>query len=568
MSGKPELSVFTIQEGTMARQRIPSRSHISAAATRHSNISPVSPLFARRASTFSLQFTPSNASHADVPSSSLVFTPIEEGETLSSRVLNLVEEAVKGPDWIPSLYKLETVFAGQRILSVRNFASAAAANKDLWCLTSDSIITFVKDLLDRWRFTDDSAYDELYLVVMESALMLCVIKSIAPWPFKADRLKLYAKLSDLEISYSKKGLSNAFLRELIILTTSCQSGYKSYIRRIIDASQDQSLNFDHDSLVVELTNRTVMNNWVEKLILIAEALRTPTDSFVSFILGLISDIAGISRRSSATALEETDHTSSPTKDRLRDISLSVIDGTKLSSACRQEVFVMGLLIAVRSSISTAFSHSSCAAISRLVRIMISRRIHVNIALSLFEALDSPQEVILSDIWPRPTTTSEPKNFSSSIEGTNKYLDLESRVRSSNETIVQSLRDIITCSLCNDISEDMVNLSCGHFFDRSMITQWLSQSTRCPQCRQTVTIQGRALWVSGIVDLIKEVDSRTSLIRTLQTESPDDRTLVGIFMNTSVTVIGIQNDKSPDIELVSDWAADTSFAVSSLFQLWY
>ncbi|KAK7205354.1 hypothetical protein BZA70DRAFT_153532 [Myxozyma melibiosi] len=569
MADKPTLSLHTLAEGSVATSPPRHRSRPSHSSSRQAHLSPVSPLFARRVSPFSLQYTPTNGEPQLLPdalSSPLTFTPIEDGETLSSRLLALSEEAVKGPLGVQSLSKIDMIITGQRILTVRNYSDPSAANPDLWELNTPALVSIARKMVDCWTFTDNVLYDDIYLDVLQSILSLCVMKSISPWPDKHDRMRVYAKLSELESSYSTRGLTCALLRELVVLSIPGPPDSKSYIRRIIDASNDPNLKFDHDVLIGELISRPVLDHWVEHLILISEALRTPTDSFVSFVIGLISDVVGVARRPSVQTLDSEEHKPATSSGSIAtEIAISVIDSFKLSAQSRREVFTIGLLSSLRSSISNAFSHSSCAAISRLARIMISRRMHTNLALALSEALQSPQEVILSDMWPHPNTISTGANASSSaVTKVNKFDSLEARVRASNEKMVQKLRDIITCPLVSDVSEDMVNLSCGHYFDRISITRWLAQTPRCPQCRKIVTLQGRALWVSGVVDLIKEIEGKKTLFETVRDSVPESpKPVVGIFMNSSVTVIGIKYDEVSDVELISDWANDTSFAVPTV-----
>ncbi|KAK9489640.1 hypothetical protein V1508DRAFT_38581 [Lipomyces doorenjongii] len=482
------------------------------------------------------------------------FMALDISENLNRIVLELVGEAVKGPEYIDKMAKLNFVMLGQRIISIRKLTAEVTGK---WVLTADVLTEVVHTLFNRWMWRNDQPYDDAYANVVHTVLAVCLMRDVCPWPEKMQRVAVYEKLADLETCYYLRNTSTVMIRELVIATRPHEN--VNFVRRIIDIAADKSQGFDHEALIRAISTSGIWDSWIEKLVVIEEALRTPTDRLIDFIINIISDLTGISSK--------PDRTHKMTDNRIRDITTDIVDGTKLSGTGRKDALIMGLLHCLRSSVSTAFSTTARGSLIKLSGVLLNRNIQANHAIALLDALDEPQKTDLTDIWPPPI--SEPDNMinpvGNDIPGRQRspYELLQDAVRTRNNKVVSDLRQLVICPLLQDIGDDMVNISCGHYFSRKMIEPWLAQTTQCPLCRRVgVTIQGPALWVDGVLDVIEGIE-RSFSVSTVIKPKNEAKIVVGIYMSHAVTVVGVKYDFMRDVVLIKDWFSDAGFAIPSV-----
>ncbi|KAK9344373.1 hypothetical protein V1522DRAFT_410433 [Lipomyces starkeyi] len=489
------------------------------------------------------------------PTSSLMGQDIREN--LNEIVRELVGEAVRGPEYIDKMAKLNTVMLGQRIISIRKLTAETTGK---WVLTADVLTEVVHTLFKRWMWRNDHPYDDAYATVVHTVLAVCLMRDICPWPEKMQRVAVYAKLADLETCYYLRNASTVMIRELVIATRPREN--VNFVRRIIDIAADKSQGFDHEALIRVISTNGIWDSWIEKLAVIEEALRTPTDRLIDFIIDIISDLTGISGK--------PDRSHKIADNRIRDIATDIVDGTKLSGAGRKDAVIMGLLHCLRSSVSTAFSQAARGNLTKLAGVLLDRNIQANHAIALLDALDEPEKTDLTDVWPPPI--SEPaiivNPVGNDISGRqlSPYELLQEAVRTRNNKVVSDLRQLVMCPLLQDIGEDMVNISCGHYFSRKMIEPWLAQTSQCPLCRRVgVTIQGPAIWVDGVLDVIEGIEQNFS-VSTVTKPKDEAKIVVGIYMSHAATVVGVKYDFMTDVVLIKDWFSDASFAIPSVVYL--
>ncbi|KAK9453300.1 hypothetical protein V1511DRAFT_462605 [Dipodascopsis uninucleata] len=463
---------------------------------------------------------------------------------------SLVSEATKGVDSIPQLKLLYSLVTGQRIISIRN----VQRDDDSWVLEEDVVCMVVRTLFERWKWQNYMQFDELYLYVVSTALSLCLIRGLSPWPYKEERLDLYLRLSDLEARYSMQGRSLFMIREHIVALYPTVGVPGQYIHRIMQISLEKHQPFDHDTLFRAIVEDDIYNNWIEKIIVIEEALRTPTDIFVSHLISLVYDICP----GPQDGLDPLDkHT-----NRLRDIESNVVDGTKLSRSNKRDAFVLGIIWAFHTTLSTLYSQESLASLLRFSKRLYQKPVFKSIAYSLLHSLDDPPDFILSDYWPPLVRLSrENENDDASDSLSISYNSLQRQVHQDNEKIVRSLTDVIMCPLSNDIADDMITISCGHIFSRKMISQWVSQRAHCPLCRRPgVTIQGPAYWVDDIKRVIKDIQSSFTYMNLEKSQAEGLDIVIGIRMTSSFTVVGVLHKDWQDILILEANSSSGSFAI--------
>ncbi|KAJ8099064.1 hypothetical protein POJ06DRAFT_238975 [Lipomyces tetrasporus] len=506
-----------------------------------------------------LQFTRTLSTGSDMHSSPSLGSPTSTlmspdiGDNLNETVLELVGEAVKGPEYVDKMINLDTVMLGQRIVSIRKLTGDIAGN---WVLTVEALIEVVHTLFKRWRWRNDQPYDDAYANVVHTVLAVCLMRGICPWPEKTDREAIYSQLADLETYYYLRNTSTVLIRELVIAAHPHES--TNFVRRVIDAAADKSQGFDHEALIRVLSTKSIFDSWIEKLVVIEEALRTPTDRFIDFVIDLISELTGISGR------PDPDHKIGG--NRIRDITTDIVDGTKLSGTGRKDALIMGLLRCLHSSLSKAYSSAGRTNLTKFSRVLLNRSIQADHVFALLDALDEPPKTDLTDIWPSPISEADIIGHDGLDLKPTPYEVLQEAVKTSNKKIVSDLRQLVTCPLLNDIGEDMVNVSCGHYFSRRMIEPWLAQTSQCPLCRRIgVTLQGPALWVDGVLDVIKGIEQQYRVSDSVKAKD-DAKIVVGIYMSHAATVVGVKYDFMTEIVLVKDWSTDASFAIPSIVYL--
>ncbi|KAK9320093.1 hypothetical protein V1517DRAFT_330461 [Lipomyces orientalis] len=506
-----------------------------------------------------LQFTRTLSAGSDLHSSPSLGSPTSTlmspdiGDNLNEFVLELVGEAVKGPEYVDKTINLDTVMLGQRIISIRNLTGEIAGK---WVLTAEALTEVVHTLFKRWTWRNDQPYDDAYANVVHTVLSVCLMRGICPWPEKTDRVAIYAQLADLETCYYLRNTSTVLIRELVIATRPRES--TNFVRRIIEVAADKSRGFDHEALIRVISTKSIFDSWIERLVVIEEALRTPTDRFIDFVIDIISELTGISGK------PDTDHKTGG--NRIRDITTDIADGTKLSGTGRKDALIMGLLRCVRSSLSKAYSSAGRTSLTKFSRVLLNRSIQTDHVFALLDALDDPPKTDLTDIWPAPISEADIVVHDGPDRKATSYEVLQEAVKTSNKKIVSDLRQLVTCPLLNDIGEDMVNVSCGHYFSRKMIEPWLAQTAQCPLCRRIgVTLQGPALWVDGVLDVIKGIEQNFSVSDCIKAKD-DAKVVVGIYMSHAATVVGVKYDFLTEIVLIKDWATDASFAIPSVVYL--
>ncbi|KAK9475868.1 hypothetical protein V1514DRAFT_349252 [Lipomyces japonicus] len=491
----------------------------------------------------------------DSPASSDVMTPLDAKENLDRDVLLILESAVLGTVYASKLSLLYTIITGQRIMSIRNFSTEEEVK---WLLKKETILTIVRKLFQFWNWKNDQFYDNTYLNAVYSSLALCLMRNIVPWPSKQDRLKIYSQLSEIEACYYLKGISTIYVRELVVATR--PRAEKNYVLGTIERAADE--NFNYDLLITSLKKKTVLSkNWIEKMVVIEEVLRMPADNFVEFVIDTIAVMHG------------TIHEPQVIKtfgSRIRDITSDVVDGTKLSYMGQRHALAKGLLLALTSSVSAGFSERSRKSLAQFANLLINRNIYPSLAKALADALEQPQESILADMWPRrpkvgdyDNNNNNNNNNNSNIESVLEYEILKEKVDNSNKRIVENLKQLVMCPLLDDIDKDMVNTSCGHYFSRKMIETWLSCSSKCPLCRRTgITIQGRALWVDGVFDIIKEIEEKRK-VESLINSTSNHKIIVGIFLGNAASVVGVKYDDQADMSIINTWSNDSSFVIPTV-----
>lgn len=75
-----------------------------------------------------------------------------------------------------------------------------------------------------------------------------------------------------------------------------------------------------------------------------------------------------------------------------------------------------------------------------------------------------------------------------------------RMRTTASPTLPDFEDDLTCAICYEIFMGPVNLSCGHVFCASCLTEWLEKTKDCPTCREpTAAEPGRALVIESIAE---------------------------------------------------------------------
>ncbi|KAK9452065.1 uncharacterized protein V1518DRAFT_403393 [Limtongia smithiae] len=494
------------------------------------------------------------------------FVPPPSGrDTLDHRVAAILENIATDSSSLAALARLQSIIDDASARDIRDIWRAENKPRDT---LSPSQIKNVADtlfkLVSRSRNQFSASVHEFF-VAMHDILALALIRGVTVWPEKSDRMTIYTELGTFGESRFLNSLEIAVVRELVIATRPRGVGNKNYITRAMGAVGDPTHGFDHDALLRDLQSPYTLDRWAEKLVVVTEALRTPTNHFVTGLVKITISLIGEIRESGGKSRSM----------RGRDVSTDIIDGSPLSLNSKRQVFVYAIIDALIKTASRAYPAAAREEVMKLNRVLAANGVHDEIAALSFDADSLTYDSTLTayDMWPPPlerahTDSACASNSTSALGNTNgdmqmAYDSLKQRVSATNKSLLEDLRQLLVCPVTFEETDDMVSLSCGHHFSRQGINACLRMKNECPLCKgKNVTIHSRAMWAISLNDIIKTAE-RTLLVDDLLPTVPEGDITVGIHLGIESTVIGILYPGDSEMTLYADWASDTRFAIPSI-----
>ncbi|KAK9472295.1 uncharacterized protein V1510DRAFT_366099 [Dipodascopsis tothii] len=443
--------------------------------------------------------------------------------------LAVLRPAVGGS--VAALRKVRTILNVQRVLAVRR---AQLADSAATLLQPATVVVLVRALVAHWRWRSDQPFDELYLAVVHSALALCHLLNIAPYPDKAQRVAIYSRLAELEPRYRLQDKSTVFVRELVMATR--PRAAPTLVQRLLDRAG----TLTQARVVAEVAGAVagaIAPDWIERLLLIEECARTPELPLVAHVLDTCTQL-----------FDETVRAQTPPTFRVRDITTDVVDGTRLSARGAREAYMLGLLDVLRASVSEAYPAPMQVRVLKFSAQLLKRMQFARVAEDIQKKLYVLPDPSVVAPWPPPQAGPGLRRKPSTSLGMDPAAFPGARV-------AQELAALITCPLAHEPAPDMVTVSCGHTFSRAWIDGWLASTGRCPVCRrQNVSIVGPAMWTESVRDLIRAIDTNTPA-----PPAPPPAVVVGVYLSAAAVVVGAMFDRAEGIVLLRNWNAAASFA---------